>query len=243
MGSPRPICKSVWLSASVWPPSWRMATSKDTRVRVEGFSKISISTASSMPAGLQLRRHALAGLLHGVAHVDDAPAACRRRCESISRKCRGGMAAATPVRGTRPAQAAGLATRLRARDSRCTASRDLGFGDVERRQQAHDVLAGADRQQLLGHAGGDHLAHRRLDLDAGQQAAAAHLLDHVGVLVLDARQLLLEAQRHGAAPGRGSPAPARHRAPRCRPPWPAGCRRRWSRACRAPCPWPPPRWP
>ena len=29
-----------------------MATSKDTRVRVEGFSKISISTASAMPAGL-----------------------------------------------------------------------------------------------------------------------------------------------------------------------------------------------
>ena len=50
-----------------------MATSNDTRVRVEGFSKISISTALSMPAGLQLRRHALARLLHGVTHVDDAP--------------------------------------------------------------------------------------------------------------------------------------------------------------------------
>ena len=28
-----------------------MATSNDTRVRVDGFSKISISTASAMPAG------------------------------------------------------------------------------------------------------------------------------------------------------------------------------------------------
>ena len=71
---------------------------------------------------------------------------------------------------------------------------DLRLGDVERRQQAHDVVAGADGQQLLGHARGHHVAHRRLDLDAGQQAAAAHLLDHVGMLVLDARQLLLEAQ-------------------------------------------------
>ena len=43
-------------------------------------------------------------------------------------------------------------TRFSARDRRCTASRDLGLGDVERRQQAHDVLAGADGQQLLGHA-------------------------------------------------------------------------------------------
>ena len=51
IGSPRPICMSVWLSASVWPPSWRMATSNETRVRVEGFSKMSISTASAMPAG------------------------------------------------------------------------------------------------------------------------------------------------------------------------------------------------
>ena len=33
------------------PAELRMATSKDTRVRVEGFSKISISTASSMPSG------------------------------------------------------------------------------------------------------------------------------------------------------------------------------------------------
>jgi hypothetical protein len=54
MGSPRPTCKSAWLRGSDWPPSWRMATSKDTRVRVEGFSKISISTACSMPGGLSL---------------------------------------------------------------------------------------------------------------------------------------------------------------------------------------------
>ena len=66
-----------------------------------------------------------------------------------------------------------------------------------------------------------------------EQAAGAHLLDDVGVLVLDAGQRLLEAQAHVAARGRGSPAPARRRARRCRPPWRAGCRRRWSRACPA----------
>ena len=35
---------------------------------------------------------------------------------------------------------------------------------------------------------------------------------------------------------------ARRRAPHCRPPWRADCRRRSSRACRPSCPWPPRRW-
>jgi hypothetical protein len=36
----------------VSPPSWRMPTSKETRVRVEGFSKI---IASVLPASGRLR--------------------------------------------------------------------------------------------------------------------------------------------------------------------------------------------
>ena len=38
--SPRPSWVSVRPSMIVWPPSSRMPTSNDTRVRVEGFSKI-----------------------------------------------------------------------------------------------------------------------------------------------------------------------------------------------------------
>ncbi len=48
-----------------------MATSNDTRVRVDGFSKIITSTSSSMP-WTQLCRYALARLLHGVGGIDDA---------------------------------------------------------------------------------------------------------------------------------------------------------------------------
>ncbi|MGY4346821.1 hypothetical protein ACVWXM_003288 [Bradyrhizobium sp. GM7.3] len=40
MVSPRPSCISAPVSMMGSPPSWRMATSKDTRVRVEGRSKI-----------------------------------------------------------------------------------------------------------------------------------------------------------------------------------------------------------
>src|ERR1700759_1088662 len=43
MVSPRPSWVSVRPSMMVWPPSSRMPTSNDTRVRVEGFSKIMAS--------------------------------------------------------------------------------------------------------------------------------------------------------------------------------------------------------
>ena len=45
--SPRPSCISCAVSVIASPPSWRMATSKETRVRVEGLSKI---IASVLPA-------------------------------------------------------------------------------------------------------------------------------------------------------------------------------------------------
>src|SRR5437870_2191654 len=38
--SPRPICRSFGLRNRAWPPSCVIPTSKDTRVRVEAFSKI-----------------------------------------------------------------------------------------------------------------------------------------------------------------------------------------------------------
>ena len=48
-----------------------MATSNDTRVRVDGFSKIIASVDSAMLVRLELGRRLLAGALHGVRHVDD----------------------------------------------------------------------------------------------------------------------------------------------------------------------------
>ena len=47
MLSPRPICMSCADIISGVPPSWLIPTSKDTRVRVDGFSKI---IATDFPA-------------------------------------------------------------------------------------------------------------------------------------------------------------------------------------------------
>ena len=47
MVSPRPSCMSLLLSTTASPPSALIATSNDTRVRVEGLSKI---IASVLPA-------------------------------------------------------------------------------------------------------------------------------------------------------------------------------------------------
>ena len=48
MVSPLPICISAGLSMIEVPPSSCMATSNDTRVRVEGCSKIMASTAPGL---------------------------------------------------------------------------------------------------------------------------------------------------------------------------------------------------
>ena len=48
-----------------------MATSNETRVRVDGFSKIIASVDSAMSSGLNLAGVRLAGALHGVRHIDD----------------------------------------------------------------------------------------------------------------------------------------------------------------------------
>ena len=148
-----------------------------------------------MPSGLQLGRHALAGLLHGAAHVDDAPQRARRRCG----RCRGNAGA--------PWRCSLFAARQLRRGLGRRASAWPTGGASPRSSSASVTLSGGSRRTTLSpaptvssfsrHAGVDHVAHRRLDLDAGQQAAAAHLLDDIGVLVLEARQLLLEAQRHG----------------------------------------------
>ena len=73
----------------------------------------------------------------------------------------------------------------------------LGLADDQRRQQAHDVVAGADREQLLVAQRVDQIAVRhRPHLQADQQALAAHLRDHRRMPVLDLGEPLLEQQRH-----------------------------------------------
>ena len=74
----------------------------------------------------------------------------------------------------------------------------LGLGDDQRRHQPHDVVAGQNREQLLGAAGIGQLAVRNHALEADQQALAAHLGDHGRMPVLDLGQPLAEQQLHPA---------------------------------------------
>src|SRR6185295_11472752 len=74
MVSPRPSCISAPVSMMDSPPSWRMPTSNDTRVRVDGRSKIierlAFQRLLALLMRLQLRLHGEAGI-HDVAQFPD----------------------------------------------------------------------------------------------------------------------------------------------------------------------------
>src|SRR6266550_952036 len=157
MVSPRPSWVSVRPSMMVWPPSSRMPTSNDTRVRVDGFSKIWRSVLGST--------------------------------WSRSRKCLG--AAMTLLGGLGCPLGAGL-ERLRGLLQDGDALVERGLVGNQRREQADYVLAGdrhqhAERQQAV-----DHLARRYLAAQPLQEAGAARLDEHLGVLGDERLQLALE---------------------------------------------------
>ena len=165
MVSPRPSCRSVWLSAIVWPPSWRMATSNDTRVRVDGFSKIIASTASAMPFGRSVGRHALAGLLHGVRHVDDARAASWRRARrdrgSAGRRCVAMAMALRPAERKTGFKLAGGTRRGRARATdAATASAISSSATLSGGSRRTTLSPAPTTQQLLGERGLDHVSRQ-----------------------------------------------------------------------------------
>src|SRR6185369_15749075 len=152
MVSPRPSWVSVRPSMIVWPPSSRMPTSNDTRVRVDGFSKI---IASVLPASGLYSPFGGAPFLYALpsARISRSVRVSKR---SRSRKWRG-------VLPSLPGMSACLALRLLA--AQVGAGRlDHGdrLGDVlrlddERRQDAHHVVAGGGREQAAR-------AERRTDL-------------------------------------------------------------------------------
>ena len=76
-----------------------------------------------------------------------------------------------------------------ARSSRVDAFGDFLLADDERRQQAHDIVAGRDREHLFGAQRIDQFADRNQRLEADQQAFAAHFGNDRGVAVLDFGEL------------------------------------------------------
>ena len=228
--SPRPSCISCAVSRIASPPSWRMATSNETRVRVEGLSN---TIASVLPAsGDAFDRRARAAFIARLLSI--SPASTGFGMSVRSRKCRTPFAVMTPP-------LAGARVRLRQARAGAVDTPDR-FGnfllaDDQRRQQPHHIVAGGDRDHLLGAQFVDHLGGLRNHAQADQQAFAAHFGDHRGMAVLQFGQPLLEQQGVPAARARGSRRRSRRRARHWPPPSPADCRRRSSHACRRSCPW------
>src|SRR4029078_153081 len=72
---------------------------------------------------------------------------------------------------------------------------DFGLSDDQRRYEARNIVAGADRQEFLGADSVDQLAVWNLALEPDQKPFAAYLGDHCWVPIPDLGQTLLEQQR------------------------------------------------
>ena len=81
-----------------------------------------------------------------------------------------------------------------AASSRCMASLTSASRDDQRRQQAHDIFAGSDREQSLGAACIHDVAVRDDGAKTEQQSLAAHFRDHGRVAVLHLGEPLLEQE-------------------------------------------------
>ena len=93
MVSPRPSWVSAELSTRVCPPSWRMATSKDTRVRVDGLLNIKASMVEGGSRGME------SGVLFSLYARALAISARNEAASnwSISMKCRSAIAPAPEI--------------------------------------------------------------------------------------------------------------------------------------------------
>src|SRR5262245_34492277 len=125
-------------STTELPPSWCIATSKETRVRVEGFSKIMASTG----ANLNLSSFGTRPLRFIAPAQSMMARSVFASKASISRKCRGDMALTRRIkRGRAPAL-----ERDAGRVELGAGLIDLDFGHDQGRQEPHDIVAGLDRQ-------------------------------------------------------------------------------------------------
>src|SRR5262245_31734504 len=170
MVSPRPSWVSVRPSMIVWPPSSRMPTSNDTRVRVDGFSKI---MARVLPAsGLSCPPFARAFFI--ALPWSRIWRSVLGSTWSRSRKCLG--AAMTLLGGLAGARLERLRSLLQ--DGHTLVEGRL-VGD-QRREDADHVLAGDRHQHAERHQAVDHVAGRHLTAQALQEASASRFGEHPG---------------------------------------------------------------
>jgi hypothetical protein len=169
-----------------------MASSNETRVRVEGRSKIIASARpSSRRRTVFLRFFFISRALSMISRN------CRRGMTFRSRKCR------TALIGP-PQSSAGLsatgATSLAGPFKPGDAFHNFLLAHNQRRQQPHDVIAGGDRDHFLRAQRVDEFARRHDRPQADQQTFAADLGYDRRIAVLDFGEALLEQQRRAPYP-------------------------------------------
>src|SRR6056297_2641451 len=199
MVSPWPSCMSAPDSVIVSPPIWRTPTSKEIRVRVEGFSKIRATmrpasgwSSSGAPFGRSFRAIFIAWAASIIcrsapgsvlwmsrkwfiwfAFLDETgargPSAPSRSPEDIC----GQMEAAGRV----SVLCGGLADRFGGAFEPHHRLGDLLAADRERGEHADDVVGGAHREDVLGIARRDEICVRTPALEAEHQAGPADLLE------------------------------------------------------------------
>src|SRR5512144_973390 len=163
MLSPRPSCEASSLNATTCPPNCRIPTSNDTRVRVEGFSKIiaSVRPASRWVACLRERL------------IDNPRSRIRlsvvSSSRSMSRKCLGAVISRRFCRKLRASVLDDAARLL-----------DLPLADDQRGQQAHHVVARGNGQQTSFEQLADHGPVADYAFQPEHQTHAADFGDHPG---------------------------------------------------------------
>src|SRR6185312_2723706 len=183
MVSERPSCISVPVNMMVSPPSWRMPTSKETRVRVDGLSN---TIASTLPSSGLDRSPALRRFLRAAA---SSSIWRRSLSESAERpvKWRGLIKKSGLFGGDGGGlgEAAGTGTDTGERIV------DFGVGDGQRRQQANDVVARRHGQQMLVAQRHVHILVRQRTFQAEHEPGTPDAFDDGRELIGDRRQPLL----------------------------------------------------
>src|SRR5690606_18662943 len=168
----------------VSPPSWRMPTSKETRVRVDGFSKI---IASTLPSSGRSLAPALRRVLRARASSSIARSSAEESADR-SVKWRSSMAITSGC-------ADGGRKRLRRGADGIERDPQLLVGHIQRRQNTQHVLARRHGQQIVGAQCRVHRRVRHPALEAEQKPDPAHFLEHRRELVDHAGEALLESKR------------------------------------------------
>ena len=213
-----------------------MPTSKEMRVRVEGFSKI---RASTLPVERRLSA-APRGAPFLARRPRSSRAALRGRCRTKSRKWRMPFALIRPIPACASSPAPRRSGRRRARCAR-----------PPRRSSSSSMFSGGRSRTTLSPAATVIIFSARSastnsppahGAQAEQQSVAAHFGDDSRMRSWIAASFCLSTS-DGAAHALEEAVGEHHVEHAHRPPpWRADCRHRSSRGCRRSCPWRPRRW-